>query len=343
MRYIIEGEMITVTQLHVASGEGNLRYDFATGRRIYGSSGGVPLAGTQHASLVLDEGGSFSAPCVNASTLRGGIRRAGARVAGRVLAAKGEKVDGKTFIRMMCGTSSGRPSKEATHVDEMDEIFNNPFVGLFGGGERMHRSRFVCGTAWPILEPFIGNGTVPVEFKPMASARAMTTVAVQRRVHDLLRNTARTIRDFKDVVEDIKKLAEEAIVEAAERTARKKKGESASDSDSMVDSINALEMVNPGCRFYVRFIADGDERHAGMLLKALENFANMDIIGGWGRNDFGRVRFDLRLISDDNNKPREVFLPDGMKLHPDVAELVNAFEEAAESEISAEKLTRMMA
>ncbi len=342
MRYVIEGEMTAVTPMHIASGEGNVRYDFKTGRKIYGPSGGVPLTTTQHKTIVLPEkGGTMQVPGVNANTLRGGIRRAGARVVARMLADKGEAVSNDTMLRMLAGTSSGRPSKEMTGLDEMDEIFNNPFVGLFGGGERMHRSRFVCCDGWPMLDELVELGTIPSDAQTMESRKGLTSVLVLRRVNDILRNLASVRENFEAAVKDFNAEAQRIIEDAAERTKRKKQGEEASADDSMLDSINALEIVNPGTRFYVRFEANGAAHHAGMLLKALEEFVSTDNVGGWGRNDFGRVRFDLHVRAEDEHEPVPAFGPDG-RLSPDVKPYLDALDEAS-GEINAEKLERLLA
>ncbi len=344
MQYEIQGELVPITPLHIASGEGGVRYDFKTRRKIYGQNGGVPLTTVQSLPYMInkEDRAFLDVPCIHANTIRGGIRRAGVRVVADILAENEEKVDMNTMLRMCAGTSSGRPNQsDPVSVEEMDEIFDNPFVGLFGGGERMHRSRMRTGTAIPILEELIELGAIPQVFEPMqASASELRSCIVLRRVDDILRNLPDMDEALSDVVEDFNRQAEERILAAARSRASRREGEEGDPRGDMLDSINALEFVNPGSRFYVRFAVHGAHHHVGMFLLALQEFYRRNAIGGWTRNDFGRFRFqDLAIWTEDGRK--QIFEDGTHDLTDDMRPFLDAFDQARHL-LNADSLERLL-
>ncbi|RME80669.1 MAG: type IV CRISPR-associated protein Csf2, partial [Zetaproteobacteria bacterium] len=276
--YIFEGEIRTISPLHIASGDGNIRYDFATGRRLYGGKGGAghPLACTQAIEVALpnEEGHTARIPIIHANTLRGRIRRQAASIVADALAEKGEKIEFDTLLRMLSGTSSGRPNKTPIPVDMMQEIIAHPFAGLFGGGERMLPSRLVVHAAIGAFEEAAEIGMIQHATMQIAPHQAFAVIPI-RRIHDLMHDPVRIQNDYERVVREFLDRATEILQEEAERQrARKNGGESAS---RMIESMNALEFVIPGVRFHWRVETSGDSHHAGLLLMSLEKLAHAQV------------------------------------------------------------------
>ena len=333
MKYQIQGEFVPITPLHIASGAGNVRFDFKTGRRIYGSNGGVPLTTVQTLTFLVDheERGYLEVPCVHANTIRGGIRRCGARVVSRIFSENDDQVTLDTMLRMCTGTSTGRPNpSKPTTIEDLDRIYDNPFVGLFGGGDCMHRSRMRTGTAIPVVQQLIDLGAIPQNYAPMPGENHLRSCVVIRRVDDFLRNISALDESIVAAVQDFNKTASERIMADAQSRASRKAGDDADPKGDMVDSINALEFVNPGARFYIRFSVDGAPHHLGMFLLALQEFYRHNALGGWTRNDFGRFRLD-NLYIDTGDQRLTIFKDGSDELHDDVQPFVSAFEDAADT------------
>jgi len=347
MKYQIQGEIITTTPLHIASGLGNVRFEFKTNRRVYGSKGGVPLTTVQTMSFLTDKESQshVEVPCIHANTIRGGIRRAGATVAARILEANDERVNMDTMLRMCAGTSSGRPNQsQPTNIEELDEIYGNPFVGLFGGGERMHRSRMRTGTAIPVIDDLVELGCIPQGFTPMQddTRKRLRSCIVIRRVDDFLNRIETLDSSIIDVVDEFNKSASERIEAAASSRAARKAGEDAAPGGNMVDSINALEFVNPGARFYVRFAVHGADHHVGMFLKALETFYQSNAIGGWTRNDFGHYQFNGLTLKTEDGQRMSIFKPGEMALSDEVSPFIDSFTAAADETIHSANLESLL-
>jgi len=342
MKTVIEGIIVPTAPLHISSGEGGVRLNTDTFRKVYGqNAGGITLTTTQHQLFITGENESLRLPVINANTLRGGIRRAATRVACRILSARNEMVTLNTVIQMNNGTSSGRPSSDIPTLEDLDAAFANPFVGLFGGGERMLRSRMKTTMAMPVVEPLIGLGAIPDRFHAMDEAARLSSCSIFRRVDDFTLNTSALDPVIPTVVEEFESTVTERIMESVVARQRKKDGKAAPKDSNMVDSINAIEYINPGTRMYIRFEVNGGDHHLGMFLKALEEFYHANAIGGSNRNGFGEFQF-IDLHARNEKGLFKVFEDKSRSLCSDVADFLVAFDQTGEDHLRAEELEALL-
>lgn len=321
MKYTITGTLTLLSPLHIArpgefsisadkprypnSGKANSMYPEPYTRT---TAMRIPLTAENMAVVEEDKKARtmIEVPVIPANDLRGRIRRFAADVIDEVLIEKQQKVSRETYHCLRCGSASARPSSFELTLDEAVESSKHPFVGMWGGGPKLIRSGFECSTGWPILPHTAALGIVPElesesPFRDAFDVLDMTQPIWYRKVDDLL--------DFSDplapsVIDNYEQSALAWLVKVSEnqkiRKEQRDQNTSSSEKEKKegIKHFGAMEVIIPGVKFHVDFRIDtnrGGKAGLGIVLLALEKFANEQKLGGWTRNGFGRFATNLTI------------------------------------------------
>lgn len=253
---------------------------------------------------VLADGARVEIPYFPANDLRGRLRRKAAALVMEALVANGEKVPVDLYAGLCAGAVGGQPESNAT-IEEIKRASDNVYMGLFGGGTRMLRSRYSAQDAVPIIRATVKAGLVPEGFGPYADKNLPLDSGSSTGQSDGYRLTdIRHVIRVDDVTRVLRAEEIEAFVEnAAEavagwqagvmqnRSDRKSKDENASDTKkSDLANVVSVQSIIPGTELYVRFdTQDGvTDAQRGLLLCALRDLINEQALGGWVRTGFGK-------------------------------------------------------
>ncbi len=296
---VVQGAIQFLSPLHVASPEA-IRYDFSQKKWIYGPKGGQPITGTQYQWLITDTEKQRT-PVFPANGIRGRMRRCGADIIKDKLKERGEKLSLEAYEVLQCGAPNGYPDSAIAKISEYRAALEHPYFGVFGGGPRMIRSNLRTDTMYPISKITCDLGMIPQPFRQFATQeKYLTQVFSFSRNDDVLQMTDPMMFD---VLEDPEKTIAEwhevigRVVEAeAKAEEAKEEGEKAAPKTKPVNykqirTWAGHEIVSPGTVFFFRASClNPGEAQRGMFLKALEGFMNLQNLGGWVRNGYGRYR-----------------------------------------------------
>lgn len=347
MKYTITGVLTTTSPLHIASPaparatmDGRVHDYFEKGsstpcirvRRQPFSTGAFPLERLtqeeEEAEASIAARGAEKAqrpawedvPVIPANSLRGRLRRFAARAYYDALLEKGEMLSLRSYNVMQCGAATGNPDGSDSTFDDLLAGREHPYFGLFGGGARMRKSGLRVDEAYAVTE-------LTADFVPYVPATyvtqrgwLMTSVLFKRRNDDILsladpayqtrilgENHRQVIGGYMDEVFDSKerKKAKAKATEAAGGDAE----QAGSDKERGVQSFHAIEVVNPGSHFALRFEIDGHAGHLGLLLVALQGLFRDQRLGGCGQLGFGRFNVPVLTIQREGAVPQPVFAP----------------------------------
>ena len=353
MSYRIEGVLRTLAPLHISTPEQS-RVDPATGRYV-GHGQGIPIIRHQSYPLPRRETDidlPRDTPVIEGKTMLGGLRRAAADLIEEQIVMRGRTIPRETYQTLRSGAPHGHPDKATPTADEFRMADANLFFGLFGGGPRMLPSHRNFDTAYPITEPLIQAGLVPEGYeeemivpydnKDGTTRMPWLTRPIYVRRHDDLVAFADPVAD--QVVEG----APESIQEWQDLVGR---NDDAAEEDEEDDSkksksfmrglrgFSAMEVVTVNVPFFTAMELPGRERHpeqVGFMRMALEKMATR-AVGGWSRAGFGRMDWNLHLITPDGDRAPILIRRSGERhraLNTDneiIADLVGQAETALES------------
>lgn len=266
---------------------------------------------------VVTSRGITSVPYFPANDVRGRLRRCAADFVIAALARRGETITADLFVAMSSGSPLG-VIENVTTIEEIERAREHVYMGLFGGGGRMLRSRFMASDLMPVLGSTIEAGTVPAGygeepfgFVPKAWAnggkeqvnadgRSLIKTFWYTRIDDLMRITRQNsvLAIVADPLESV------AAYQARSATTRKAKA-SAADTDegdkppqrADASMIFEIEAIATGTPLYGRFdfAPDTTEAQIGFFLLCLHSLVRKQSLGGKGAGGFGRYVADLRL------------------------------------------------
>lgn len=302
MSLTISAVLSLTSPLHIASPE-DARVDPKTGMISGGNAKtGTPCTRTQRHEILLqqqqqeEEGRSSRfVPIVPANSIRGRIRRQAAAIIKEHLLKRNEKLTLDAYHTLMAGSPNGYPDSALPSVDEFNQAAQHPFFGIFGGGPRMLPSRLKVDTAYPINEATIDTGIVPSMLESFSTNLWNTQAVTFRRVDDALTLTDNQIFD---IVDDVV----EAVEEWRELTASQGNLEDEEQSNAKFQGIRSWtshEIIKPGTTFHFNMSLNSfDEAQRGLMLRAAEGFFNLQNLGGWSRNGYGRYSvLDAKISS----------------------------------------------
>lgn len=277
---------------------------------------------------ILADGTRVKIPYFPANDLRGRLRRKAAALVMEALAAKGEKVPVELYSGLCAGASGAKPENNVS-IEEVKRASEHVYMGLFGGGTRMLRSRFIVSDGVPIINATVKAGLVPEKFGPYencalpisngseavteSDGHKLTEVRHIVRVDDV----TRVLRsdELRAYVQDAENAVAQWQANVLKNRADRKDQAEQSAAGEETDAIKKTDLANvvsvqsiiAGTELYVRFDLHNTTTHAqrGLLLCALRDLINEQALGGWIRNGFGKFTAEHFTASLDD----EAFAP----------------------------------
>ena len=281
---------------------------------------------TQKQSLITRTG-KRTFPIFPSNDMRGRLRRkAAALVLDHIVIAGKVKVD--LYAGLMAGAITASPESDLT-VEEALRARDNVYMGLFGGGTRLLRSRFSTNDLVPVLADTIEARIVPAHFcedwlptgfigdgvvGPLTGF-GITDKRTSFRIDDVARVT--NINEMEQYIENVlvsvAKKQEETLsgrkVRKDSKTAAKAGDIKTADIAGKKDIANmfAVESIMRGTPMYCLIDLQNDalDAHVGLLLLALQALVREQALGGWIRIGFGR--YSAELVLTRNGQRYQVF------------------------------------
>ena len=349
----IEGIIRLTTPLHCANPDQSVWSDKSNDNR-------TP---TMQMRLVTPEG-MLVIPYFPGNDLRGRLRRkAAALVLDHVTLQK--KVSVELYGGLSCGAISASPESDVT-VDEVLRARENVYMGLFGGGTRLLRSRYRVSDMVPVLASTIAAGMVPQQYGendhgffiptyrtesgPKAVEGWQLLQMTQNLRIDDVGSAARPdellsyIDDLGSVVKhqtdtldaQMKRKADKAAVKAGAMKATEVVGKTG------VRNIFSYQTIMAGTPMYfdLDFTDDVSDAHVGFMLLALQSLVREQALGGWGRAGRGRYTADLSLIR--GGEKISVFNAKGAGAGATLSDGVNVFVQEAKTKLAGLTADEMM-
>jgi CRISPR type IV-associated protein Csf2 len=308
---------------------------------------GANITHTMTMNIVNTDGTRDTMPYFPGNDLRGRLRR---KAAGFVIPAlvNGKKVPLDLYVGLTCGASNNQPENDLS-VEEALRSAKNVYMGLFGGGKRLLRSRFSVQDLVPITQSTINAGLVPEKYaisdavtdaKLVDSAFKLLHTFQFVHVNDAYRvmraeEMERSIENFED---NMPEYQAQIIKERAE----KKAGEGGKKLD--IDNMMGIRAITPGAPMYFRLDFDNavSDAQVGIMLMGLAELVNEQKLGGWSRAGMGRFNVvEMSLYRNSAIDSVNIFDKDdgdGYRL----AENVNQYTALAREEIGRLSMSDML-
>lgn len=271
--------------------------------------------------------GTQRIPYFPGNDLRGRLRRHAANIVLDHITVD-QKLKGiELYSGLSCGSVNNSPNTGDLSAEEILRARDNVYMGLFGGGAQLLRSRFAPADLVPVLADLIDRGTVPREFgepgehtftpvrhtadgeKPLEGWQLVSERTLFKRddVFTLARpdEIEKHIENARDHVTDYQTFV---LSGSQDRKADKKRVEAkeirADEATKKVGLQNMfqIETVAAGTPMYFKidFTDDIRDVHVGLLVMALRGLVREQALGGWSRAGLGRFRTNLSLTRADN-------------------------------------------
>ena len=256
-------------------------------------------------------------PYFPANDLRGRLRRKAASIVLDHITASGKvKVD--LYQALMAGAITASPESDLT-IEEALRARDNVYMGLFGGGTRLLRSRYCTNDLMPILQDTIDAGVVPAVMGEQGVPQGFLAEGVTGPLtgyHLVQTRTSFRIDDVARVLnaDEIEKFVLDAASSVASKQAdifsgrADRKADKAAAKAGDIKSQDIATKKDLANMFAVESIARGtplhclidlqndvSDAHVGLLLLALTALVREQALGGWIRAGFGRYSADLTL------------------------------------------------
>lgn len=256
-------------------------------------------------------------PFYAANGFRGGLRR---MIAARIvnhLAATGGAISGELYNGLRCGASGSSPDQTALSIEEILRARRHVYMGLFGGGARIHESMYQVSDMNPILRITRDVGMIPAFFdqseiikerkkgdevgfaepKEIVGKRHFVrkddlyNVANPEELIRVVNNPAATVNQHQEAIGLQRGKDDEALKAEGKKHA------------SDVSNLQAFESIAEGTPMHFRITLDNDITNAqvGAMLLALSDLFNENQFGGWVRTGMGKVRVQMMQMSLTEN------------------------------------------
>lgn len=282
---------------------------------------------TQKQSLITRTG-KRTFPIFPGNDLRGRLRRkAAALVLDHIVVTGKVKVD--LYAGLMAGAITASPESDLT-VEEALRARDNVYMGLFGGGTRLLRSRFCTNDLVPVLADTIEARIVPAHFGedwlPMGfigdgvvgnlSGFGVTDKRTSFRLDDVSRVIS--INEMEQYIENVLVSVGQKQGETLSGRKERKDSKAAAKAGEIkgaevvgkkdLSNMFTVESIMRGTPMYclIDLQNDASDAHVGLLLLALQALVREQALGGWIRTGFGRYSADLTLTR--NGQRYQVFV-----------------------------------
>lgn len=249
---------------------------------------------------VFVSGKSTLVPYYAANGFRGGLRR---MIASRIvnhLAATEGPVSGDLYNGLRCGASSASPDQTALSIEEILRARKHVYMGLFGGGARIHDSMYQISDMNPILHITCIAGMVPewcregwvMEVSKTGVKSYAEPWEIVGERHFVRKDDLYSVADAAEIVRAVANAAE--VVSAHQESVGMNKGDRKEFGAIKEDVANlqAFESIVEGTPMHFRVTLDKDvsDAQVGAMLLALSDLFNENQFGGWIRAGMGKVR-----------------------------------------------------
>lgn len=261
-------------------------------------------------------------PYFPGSDIRGRLRRKAAAHVMDALLSHGEKTPRGLYNGLCSGSMDNAPEQDLS-VEEALRARKHIYMGLFGGGKRILRSRFSPSDLVPILQSTIDAKLVPSHYADQSEVKFVPTKMaengpvplrgfelIHRRQQVKIDDTFRVLRP-----EEIERYVDDAANAVAayqesitrNKSDRKSAKESNAEKVAKLDTANifTLDAVAAGTVMYVRvdmmdILTDAQR---GLLFLSLRDLVNEQALGGFVRAGFGRFAPQLTSVINGEHFP----------------------------------------
>lgn len=282
---------------------------------------------------VFDKSGRrFMVPIFPGNDLRGRLRRKAAKYVIDALVSDQRRVSLETYMGLMCGTAVATPDSKQT-VEEFVRASRNIYMGLFGGGSRILRSRYAAADLVPVVKATVEAGCVPEWLQSGTESEAgrvpplTVCVGKNKGSDELVYNSVSdgysglTANVNMVRVDDVMRVSDglymEATVEAAAekvdayqaRVAVKNKVRKDEKLQGMENDENRTKKIDAGNMFAAEAVAAGvhlwtdillDDHltlaQVGLFVQAFADIVKEQKLGGLSSKGFGRFRTKNMVI-----------------------------------------------
>ncbi|KLR58969.1 hypothetical protein OX89_04040 [Diaphorobacter sp. J5-51] len=271
-------------------------------------------------TTVFFEGKKQDVPYITANSVRGLIRRAAGQVLTEQLQAKHEQISRNVYLSIYRGSyaRTGLDAGGATYM-QMIAADKHPFVGLFGGGAHMYRSKVrMEGDLLPMI----------TATAPLLPTRYQAE-CIDAQPWQLLNKTLIASRDdFERLPEgDFIENVEDAYMEhmaakfgqnaakKAQKADAKAEGQAVAKSEKLkTDDLNTftqVECIIPGTPLYFGMtVSAPTDAQTGLLLTALQSWANKNALGGGSCRGRGSFKAALQVYQGSELLIDNLFIGD---------------------------------
>jgi CRISPR type IV-associated protein Csf2 len=278
---------------------------------------------------ILTPNGSQQFPFFPGNDLRGRLRRKAAKIIMESLVKK-SKISVDLYSALSAGTIHASPESTLS-MEEALRARDNVYMGLFGGGTRMLRSRYRVNDLIPVARGTVEAGVVPTEVADFRATIPAGRIG-ENTSGDLtgyqLCNTRTSFRidDVTRVLsaDDINKYIKDAVGAVAAKQAdnlasrAERKDSKAKAKDGEIPARDVMKKEETSNMFVVESIISGtdmhflldfendaSDEHVGMMLLSLQDLVREQGLGGWVRIGFGRFNADVVLTR--NGRTYKIF------------------------------------
>lgn len=262
-------------------------------------------------------------PFFPGNDIRGRLRRKAAARVMDALKRNGQKISPALYGGLCTGAKDNAPEQDAS-IEESLRARAHVFIGLFGGGKRMMRSRFAASDLIPVLASTIAAGMVPshytgqeegsfVPFKLVDNVRTPLRgfEIVQKRQQVKIDDVFRVMRpeEIETFIDNAREAVGEYQSAIIENKGARKSAKTAEKDEKVAKldmaNIFTLDAIIPGTHMYLQVDLQDSLTQAqrGLLFMALADLINEQALGGFVRAGFGRFAPTLEATIDGENVP----------------------------------------
>lgn len=291
---------------------------------------------TMQISIVTGSG-KETMPFFPGNDLRGRLRRKAAAIVMPALVSEGGKLPLDLYAGLTCGASDASPENELS-IEEALRYSKNVYMGIFGGGKRLLRSRFSVQDLIPITQSTIHNGLVPSKYEmleegwaPIDHAWKLIDHLNMTRVDDIM-HVVRPDEIEANVANSHAAVAEYQAFHLGTSATRKEEKKAKVSDDvktkkTDVANMMKIQVIPAGTPMYFRmdFNDQVTDAQVGLMLQSLEALVNEQALGGWCRIGLGKYNItEMNLVRNGERMP--VFTEEnkeeiGYQLNPMLAKI----------------------
>lgn len=239
-------------------------------------------------------------PIYPANGFRGSLRRAAAN---RILKHLNEHMGPvriPVYLGLQCGASSGQPKSYDKAVESglkmrMAKLARtHVYMGLFGGGDGLHRSAYSVSDMVPILQSTVSLNMVPNLYPAtQGNGRDLLAHRTSIRVDDINMDR-KPVDELVNVIEGGQNAIITHQLDVSSNATDRRDSGNTNVKKTDVQNMMGIEVIAPGTpmHFSVNIAPAATDAQIGLLLISLADIFNQNQFGGWIRCGFGKVRVE---------------------------------------------------